>query len=145
MRQEYYYSDQLQKQIDWHNIMKMERYAGGHDDQMRGLFKNVTVIGHYNDGDCQGRVATCVRFDKGVFKGKYAIYNDYYGSCSGCDAWEGATDEEVKSMCVNLSNSAYIFKSLDAVKAFLGSVDDYRHDWHGLSKDLLSEIIKFVP
>jgi hypothetical protein len=69
----YYQTDQLQKMIDWDKIMKMSRYSGGHDDQMIGLFKGATVIGHWNEGDYQGTVATCVLLSDG----KYAIYNDY--------------------------------------------------------------------
>ena len=118
----YIQSDKLQKYIDWKNLMKMARYAGGHDEQMQGLFKNVTVIAHWNEGDYEGQVATCVKFNSGYYKGKYAIYNDYYGSCSGCDSWEDASDEEVKNMCIGLSNSAYIFKNLNDVKNFLNEV-----------------------
>lgn len=116
----YIQTDELQKLIDWDNILKMPRYAGGHDAQMKGLFKNVEVLGHWNKGDYQGMVATCVKFTKGgKFKGKYAIYNDYYGSCSGCDAWEDASNEEVTNMCIGLANSAYVFKTLEDVIEFL--------------------------
>ncbi|MFA5014296.1 MAG: hypothetical protein WC549_01965 [Actinomycetota bacterium] len=139
----YIQSDKLQKYIDWENLMKMERNSGGHDEQMKGLFKNVTVIAHWNENDYQGEVATCVKFNSGEFKGKYAIYNDYYGSCSGCDAWEDATDEEVKNMCVGLSNSAYIFNSLDDVKEFLVSIPtDEWNEWKNSGKFLLEEINK---
>jgi hypothetical protein len=32
----YTQTDELQKLIDWDAIMKMPRYAGGHDEQMTG-------------------------------------------------------------------------------------------------------------
>ena len=35
----YHISDELQALIDWDNVMSMPRYAGGHDEQMKGLFK----------------------------------------------------------------------------------------------------------
>lgn len=121
----------------------MPKYAGGHDDQMKGLFKDVEVIAHWNENDYQGQVATCVKFKKGKFKGKYAIYNDYYGSCSGCDAWEDAPDEDIRKLCINLSNSAYIFKTLDDVKEFLSNptagIDPW-NSWVGIGKRLLSNI-----
>ena len=79
----YVQSDKMQKLIDWENIMKMSRYAGGHDDQMKGLFRGAKVIVHWNEGDYDGQVATCVRLKDD----RITIYNDYYGSCSGCDAW----------------------------------------------------------
>ena len=120
----YYQTDQMQALINWDEIMKMDRWAGGHDEQMKGLFKNAEVVGHWNEGDYQGMVATCVKLQGG----KYAIYNDYYGSCSGCDAWEGASDENVKSMCIDLANGAYIFESIEDVKAFLSDKSDANRD-----------------
>lgn len=109
--------------------MLMPRYAGGHDDQMKGLFKDCAVIAHWNERDWQGEVATCVRFNAGKFKDQYGIYNDYYGSCSGCDSWEDATDEDVRSMCVQLANSTLIFKSIDDVKEFLAAPMLNNNDW----------------
>lgn len=139
----YIISDTLQPLIDWENIMQMERYAGGHDDQMKGLFKDATVIAHWNEGDYQGMVATCVQIPDGHF----VIYNDYYGSCSGCDSWENASDQEVKAMCINLANGAYIFQSLADVKEFLISVindDKVSFDWNECAKSLLNEITKYT-
>jgi hypothetical protein len=134
----YRISDELQKHLDWENLMKMYRGAGGHDEQMQGLFKNAKVIGHWNEGDYQGMVATCVELD-----GKFIIYNDYYGSCSGCDSWEGADDEEVRNMCIGLSNSALIFENLEDVKTFLKNPNDEGKNWTSWSepaKYLLEEI-----
>lgn len=135
----YIQTDELQSFIDWENIMKMPRYAGGHDDQMKGLFKNAEVIGHWNEGDYQGEVATCVKLGNG----KYAIYNDYYGSCSGCDSWEDATDGEVKAMCINLANGAYVFENLEDVKDFLGSQREANgfDSWNSCDKQLLNAIL----
>jgi len=125
----YYQTDKLQSLIDWDNIMKMDRYAGGHDDQMQGLFKDSEVIAHWKSGDWQGMVATCVKLPTG----EYVIYNDYYGSCSGCDAWDGACDDDVKKLCIDLANSAYVFKSIEDVKNFLSDTSesnrDGNYDW----------------
>lgn len=138
MEKKYVISDTLQQFIDWEKIMKMPRYAGGHDEQMKGLFKGAKVIGHWNEGDYQGMVATCVQ----LADGRFVIYNDYYGSCSGCDSWEDATDQEVKSMCINLSNGAFIFQSLEDVKEYLSGIDDDSScfDWRDCSKPLLQMI-----
>lgn len=138
METKYIISDTLQQLIDWENIMKMPRYAGGHDEQMQGLFKDSKVIGHWNEGDYQGMVATCVQLPDG----RFVIYNDYYGSCSGCDSWEDASDQEVKSMCINLANGAYIFQSLEDVKEYLGGIDDNAScfDWRDCAKHLLQKI-----
>lgn len=120
----YYQTDEMQALINWEEIMKMDRWAGGHDEQMKGLFKNAEVVGHWNEGDYHGMVATCVKLPNS----KYAIYNDYYGSCSGCDAWEDASDENVKSMCIDLANGAYIFETLEDVKTFLSDKSDSNRD-----------------
>ena len=117
----YYQSDKLIERIDWEKIMKMPRYAGGHDEQMKGLFKGVKVIAHYNEGDYQGMVATCIKLKDTK---EIVIYNDYYGSCSGCDAWEGATDDDVRQMCRQLACGALIFKNLEDCKSFLVNVNN---------------------
>lgn len=134
MENKYIISDTLQSLIDWENIMKMERYAGGHDEQMQGLFKGAKVVAHWNEGDYQGMVATCVKLPDG----RFAIYNDYYGSCSGCDSWEDATDDEVKAMCINLSNGTFIFQSLNDVIDYLSN--DVPYDWSECAKPLLERI-----
>lgn len=134
MENKYIISDTLQSLIDWENIMKMERYAGGHDEQMQGLFKGAKVVAHWNEGDYQGMVATCVKLPDG----RFTIYNDYYGSCSECDSWEDATDDEVKAMCINLSNGAFIFQSLNDVIEYLSNTVSY--DWEECAKPLLERI-----
>jgi hypothetical protein len=102
-------SDTLQNLIDWDAIMPLARYAGGHDSQMKALFKDANVIAHYNEGDWQGVVATAVQ----LADGRYCWYEDSYGSCSGCDAWEDASDESVRTLCINLANSARISNSYE--------------------------------
>lgn len=134
----FHQSDSLMSRIDWERVMKMPRYSGGHDEQMKGLFKNAVVIGHYNEGDYQGAVSTCVKF---VDTGEIVIYNDYYGSCSGCDAWEEANDDDVRTMCNQLACSAYIFKTLEDCKSFLkSSPNDYSKNSWDTAHHLLNRI-----
>jgi len=73
------------------------------------------------------------------------IYNDYYGSCSGCDSWENANDEEVEYMCKNLANSAYIFENIfgtiEDVINFLSLENVENYSWSkNLREGLLEEI-----
>lgn len=140
MEKLYYQTDKLQEKLNWDVLMDLPRYAGGHDDQMTNLFKDATLIAHWNEGDYQGSVATCMYIkDFG-----YAIYNDYYGSCSGCDAWESASDEEVRHMCIGLSNGAYIFEHIDDVIKYLNNDRD-NYAWNGMSGvNLLEEIYKNI-
>ncbi len=148
---DYYQSDKLIDRIDWENIMKMDRCSGGHDEQMRGLLKNVTVFGHWNEGYYQGTVATCVML---MDTCETVIYNDYYGSCSGCDAWEDASDEDVVRLCKQLAAGAYIFANIHDCIEFLekiASMDEteMRHEcpaqynWgDGTARELLASIYK---
>lgn len=139
MEKKYRQDDSLQNMIDWDSIMKMSRYAGGHDEQMQGLIAGATVIGHWNEGDYQGIVATCIMLPNG----RFAIYNDYYGSCSGCDSWENATDEAVKNMCIGLANGAYVFQSLDDVKEFLSETED-DSAWASWSNDVKGNLLEAI-
>jgi len=108
---------------------------------MQGLLKNVTVIAHWNEGDYQGEVATCVKLND---TGEFVIYNDYYGSCSGCDAWEDADDDDVKRMCIQLASGAYIFKTFEECILFLSNPDSLTsYNWVGqAAENLLMEINK---
>lgn len=124
--------DKLQNNIDWDAIMPMDRYAGGHDDQMKGLLKGAEVLAHWNEGGWDGQVATAVK----LADGRYACYSDYYGSCSGCDYWEDASDEDVRALCIGLANSARVFYSLADMIAWLGR-DDHDYEWSLSASNLL--------
>lgn len=134
----YYQSDKLADRVDWDAIMPLDRCSGGHDEQMQALLKDATILGHYNEGDYQGNVATCVRLND---TGEVVIYNDSYGSCSGCDAWENAPDEEVRQMCRQLACGAYVFPNLTECVDFLthGNVEK-SYDWDDTRTVLLAEI-----
>jgi hypothetical protein len=131
-------SNLLEELIDWPAIMPMSRAAGGHDEQMQSLFRGATVLSHWNEDDYQGMVATVVRLEDG----RIAAYNDYYGSCSGCDSWEDATDDEVRTLCRNLANSAKIFDHELEAKAWLkwaGSDENYAHfEWQKCARGLIA-------
>lgn len=101
----YTQSEDMADLVDWDAIMPMRRSAGGHDEQMRSLFRGATVLAHYNCGDYQGEVATIVKLQDG----RVAAYCDYYGSCSGCDSWEDSTDADARKLCTDLARSAYVW------------------------------------
>jgi len=130
----------LQKRIDWETVMKMPRTSGGHDDQMKGLLKNVTILGHWNEGDYTGMVATCVQLNDTK---EVVIYNDYYGSCSGCDMWEGADDETVREQCISLANGAYIFQDVASCVRWLRKGDAERsYDWEDCRLNLGNDMFE---
>lgn len=139
MDKNFYQDGKLIERIDWKKLMPMKRYTGGHDEQMQGLLKDVTIIAHWNEGDYQGMVATCVKLND---TGEIVIYNDYYGSCSGCDSWEDADDAAVGTMCTQLAGGALIFKDLEECKKFLLSEKDTtQYNWgKEVCNGLLEEI-----
>ena len=127
--------DEIFELMNTEELLKMGRYSGGHDDQMKGLIKGAEVIGHYNEGDYQGEVATCLLLPDGT----YMVYIDYYGSCSGCDAWEGANNEDVIKMCQDLIYTSHLFNTLEEVEVFLSDDEEkkYSTSWKlGLLKEI---------
>ena len=138
----YRQDDSLKDLIDWETVLKQPRYAGGHDDQMQSLIKGATVLGHWNEGDYQGKVATAIRLPDG----RAALYVDYYGSCSGCDSWEDAGDEDVRKLCTSLADSAYVFASPDEAIRWLtdvaaGVIEPDGYQWKdGVAQNLLEAI-----
>lgn len=132
---------ELVNRVNWEIIKPMSRYAGGHDEQMKGLLKDSTVLAHWNEGDYQGRVATCVQLNDTK---EIVVYTDWYGSCSGCDAWEDVDDEEALRLCKGLASGAKIFKNLDECILFLKKekYEQNEWEWTGCSKNLLEELIR---
>ena len=107
--------------IDWPLVMSQPRGAGGHDEVVRSIFgPSAEVIAWWHEGDYQGTVAIAYKLSDG----RIAVMTDYYGSCSGCDAWEDATDDSARKMVVDLVNSAKVFNSLEDAKAWCATVDD---------------------
>jgi hypothetical protein len=135
----YYQSDKLVERINWDVIMDLPRCAGGHDEIMMNLLKDVELIAHWHSGGWSGSVATCVKLND---TGEVVIYNDYYGSCSGCDIWDGASDDETKDMCRRLAAGAYIFKDEEDCIKFLESqdVDGYTYNWLVCRKPMVETI-----
>ena len=121
MDKNFYQDGRLIERIDWEKIMPMPRCAGGHDAQMQGLLKDITILAHWNIGEYWGTVATCVMLNDTQ---EIVIYNDYYGTCPGCDAWEDASDKTVMTICKQLAGGALIFKNLEECKKFLSSKKD---------------------
>lgn len=135
----YHISHELQNLIDWKSIYKMPRKNGSPDDQMKGLFVGATVVAHWSiPGQIVSIVATCVK----LTDGRYLLYKSCYGSRIQRNYWVNATDEEVKQMCINIANGAYIFTSLKDVVSFLSQDEREMDDcgWWECAKPLLKGI-----
>ena len=89
--------------------MKQDRYAGGHEDIMKNIFgNNAKVIASWIEDDCQGSEAFAYQFNDGII----VLATDYFGSCSGCDSWEDATDEEARGNIREIVSSSRVFLSI---------------------------------
>jgi hypothetical protein len=112
--------------IDWPAALGAPRYAGGHEQVMRAMFgHHAEVIAWWSDNDYQGTIAVAYRL-KG---GEVAIMTDYYGSCSGCDAWEGVGDEQAKALITGLCGGAKVFDTIEAAAHWTKNIDPKERPW----------------
>ena len=107
--------EDLEKYIDCDLVMKLPRYACGHEEIMKNIFgNNAKVIAEYIEDDYQGTEAFAYQFKDGSI----VIATDYFGSCSGCDSWEDATDEDAKRLIIEIVSSSRLFVSLEQAIVF---------------------------
>lgn len=111
----------LKDRLDWERIMAQPRYAGGHKEVMEVLFRDSEVIAGYVERNWQGCEGFVYRLHD---TGEIVIVSDYFGSCSGCDSWEGATDGDARRLCIGLANNAHVFASIQDAIRFLESVPE---------------------
>lgn len=106
--------------IDWPHVMSQPRYAGGHEEVMRSIFGCASeVIAWWHEGGYQGTIAIAHK----LRDGRVVVMTDYYGSCSGCDAWDCADDETARTLVLNLVHSARIFDSVKTAHDWCAAVD----------------------
>ena len=133
----------LKDLINWNKIMSQPRYAGGHEEIMKNLFKNAKVIASYIENNYQGIEGFIYKLPD-----QYVIVSDYFGSCSGCDEYDSCSDKELKNLCIQLANNAHSFSTLNEVVNFLSN--DVKqdkgtyYDLYDLAQPLLDELRKNV-
>ncbi len=104
-----------EKHIAWDHVLSLPRYAGGHDEIMRGVFgKDSKVVAFWNEGDWQGVVAVAHKLPDGAV----CVMTDYYGSCSGCDSYEDANDDEIRRLVSGMVQGSRVFDSEEAAAAW---------------------------
>lgn len=121
----------LQEIIDWPTVLKQDRCAGGHRAVMSNIFSetDAKVIAWYQDDVYEGELAIAYQFYK---DGTICLITDYFGSCSGCDAWEGADNEEAESQIRTLVANSRVFKCIRASLDFLNNDIDNKPENFGL-------------
>ena len=108
--------------VNWTEVMSASRCAGGHVEVMESIFEGkAKVCASWIEGDYQGDEAFAYLFPDGTV----AIMTDSFGSCSGCDSWEDANDDDVRLMVESLVNSARVFHDVAEAYFFcLKNTDD---------------------
>lgn len=101
--------------INWDAAMSAERCAYGHVEVMDVMFRGASVIATWVDEDSyRGDVAYAYEFADGTV----AIVTDSFGSCSGCDSWVDATEDEARAMIHELASSARLFENRESAAVF---------------------------
>lgn len=109
--------------VDWPVVMSQSRCAGGHEDVLLNIFGPTSlVIAWWSEDDYQGTVAIATLLQDG----RIVVMTDYYGSCSGCDGWDCATDEDARKMITDLVNSAKVFDNALDAKEWCANVDSVK-------------------
>jgi hypothetical protein len=102
--------------VNWRSVLAAPRYAYGHEQVMAAIFDGAAkVVTQWIDGDYSGELAFAYEFPDG----SVAIATDYYGSCSGCDAWCEASDEDAKQMVKSLVGSMRLFGSVSEARDYI--------------------------
>lgn len=111
---------ELEELIDWTLVMAQPRYAGGHEEVMRSIFGTAsTVVAWWSDNDYQGTIAIAHKLEDG----RVVVMTDYYGSCSGCDAWEDSTDDDARKQVLDIVHHAKTFSTIEEAAAWCDNVD----------------------
>jgi hypothetical protein len=122
--------------------MKQSRYAGGHEDVMFNIFgRNASVIAHWIDDDYQGSEAFAYQFSDG----SVVLITDYFGSCSGCDAWEDSSDEDARGMIRDMVSSSRLFSNInDAITFCEGNLKGFEYPFESCSNlvNMLKDKVK---
>lgn len=112
--------EDLEQLIDWSTVMQQPRSAGGHWSVMEAIFgNNASVIATWDTNDYQGNIAIAYQLSDGCV----VLMTDYYGSCSGCDAWEDASDEDARQMILDLVHGSKHFPSIEEAIDWCSSLD----------------------
>lgn len=133
----------LKDLLDWDSIMQQPRYAGGHTEVMGHLFRDCVILAKHVQDDYQGTVGYVYMIYFGTNFCEVVIVTDSFGSCGGCDSWEGADDESARNMCIQLANNAHRFKDIDSTVEFLKCCHEDRaayYDVCSVAPDLLASL-----
>lgn len=110
--------------IDYVPHERVEPPESGYGGRPEWVVHNLPLsaaIQYWMEGGYQGKLAYVIRLDGYIW-----IFNDYYGSCSHCDAF---IDNE-RNYTEDMLRKAYCFASKADALEYVRSTDDY--SWEGV-------------
>jgi len=117
------------------HVHKTECPRYDHKDWVCHVAPDVLWFSVQDVGSYQGSV-----YGFGLYKGKLLIYEDSYGSCSGCGAWgEGGEPETQEDLLKNSKE----FDSLEDALAYLAKMDRYERPDMAEATEALKEASQF--
>jgi len=127
-------SEQIKQELHQHLTHYDETYYGsyGFVRTSRSVYRNlfmepVKQLFYWEEEDWQGSIFALYEYSS-----YFVVVKGFFGSCSGCDPFEGATYEEVNERLQKIVTHAELYKDIRAVE-----LSKYSHP------DLVQEFEKF--
>lgn len=113
--------------INWETMLdgkRTSRCSGSHIEQLSNLFKDSVVIASNSNGYYQGDDCLVFLFTPAdpKIEPKLVLVTSYFGSCSGCDSWDGANDKHLGELLIAIANNARTFNSFEEIDDFFGYI-----------------------
>jgi len=120
------------------NENKNEWCAGGQLEALEYyLDEEAKIIAHATEGSYQGDYYAIIFVD-----GKYFLWRDSFGSCSGCDAIDGKNEETGYDYIIDTMTSVKEFNTIDELWKYLENPKDYFYESENILKNLKESLNK---
>jgi len=108
-----------------------DTYIGQRPDWVEAALPDEAVIQYVRSGGYQGQYAFVIRLDGYIW-----LFNDYHGSCGGCDdfidrQWQWTED---------MLRRAYCFESEEDAVEYLSETDDF--SWFDINLQTVLQMVK---
>lgn len=110
---------------DWEDQYEITGHAGGHLHLLKYALPGIEIIASAYVGDYQGSEAMAFRLPDG----RFGVVSSYYGSCSGCDAFDGVEGERLVELCQSVLRDTLVFTYFEEMLAFLSKDDHDEYRW----------------
>ena len=133
----------LKDLINWEEVMKQPRNSRGYKEVMDKLFDNVTVLGYHIDNKHIGEIGYVYKLEDD----RIIITNGIFKTDPELEEYQQIkhTDDELKTMCVEIVNNAIVFDSIQETIGFLRSVKEdqaVNYNLRKLAKPLIADLYK---